>query len=177
MINIHGFCFPLEMIFKWYNKRKPWLSPILRDAIKRKANCILKVSNKDICVMRRFINTIVIVQKDIKAAEKKFYNDIISTYIMILEGLSIMKTVMNKNKKIQNQKELKLGYGSLTSDMKLICHKFSDFFFINVGSSLSKQFQHIILCRLNTTKTMLLIVCILNMWIKVRSKSWLVHWN
>ena len=37
-----------------------------------------------------------------------------------------MKTVMNKNKKSQNQKEFKLGDWSLTSNMKLICNTKDD---------------------------------------------------
>ena len=49
-----------------------------------------------------------------------------------------MKTVMNKNKKNQLQKEFKLGDGSLTADMKLICNEFSEFF-INVDPSFSKK--------------------------------------
>ena len=35
LIKIHALCFPLETIFKRYNTRKPWLSPTLRDAIKK----------------------------------------------------------------------------------------------------------------------------------------------
>ena len=61
LIKIHALCFPLETISKRYNTRKPWLSPTLCDAIKRKINCILKVSNINVCIMRQFIKTIATV--------------------------------------------------------------------------------------------------------------------
>ena len=49
---------------------------------------------------------------------------------------SVIKDVINKNKRVQYQDEFKLNYGSLTTDMKLVCNKFNDFY-INVGPSLS----------------------------------------
>ena len=61
LIKMHALCFPLETISKRYNTRKPWPSPILRDAIKIKINCISKVSNINVCIMRQFIKTIVTV--------------------------------------------------------------------------------------------------------------------
>ena len=70
----------------------------------------------------------------LKAAEKKYYSDLISKYKIDSKRVwSIIKTVINKNKKNQNQKEFKLGDVSLTSDWK--------WFAINsmIGPSLSKN--------------------------------------
>ena len=78
------------------------------------------------------------LKKLLKAAKKKYYNDLISKYKTILKKWSIIKTSINKNEKSLNQKEFKLGDGSLASDMKLICNKFNESF-INVGPSLSKK--------------------------------------
>ena len=75
----------------------------------------------------------------IKAAEKKHYSDLISEYKGDSTRVcSIIKTIINKNMKSHNRTEFKLGDGSLTSDMKLICNKFNDFF-VNIGPSLSKN--------------------------------------
>ena len=52
--------------------------------------------------------------------------------------MAYYNTVADKSKKSQNQKEFKLGDGSLASDMKLICNKFNEFF-VNVEPSLSKK--------------------------------------
>ena len=140
LVKIHAFCFPLETISKQYNTRKPWLSPILRDAIKKKNKLYIK-SIKHKCLHNETVykNYRNCLKKLLKAAEKKYYNDLISKYKNdSKEVWSIIKTVINKNKKSLNQKEFKLGDGSLTSDMKLICNKFNEFF-INVGPSLSKK--------------------------------------
>ena len=140
-IKILALCFPLETISKRYNTRKPWLSPILRDAIKKKSQLYIK-SIKHKClhnetVYKDYRNCL---KKLLKAAEKKYYNDLISKYKNDSNKVwSIIKTVINKNKKSLNQKEFKLGDGSLmTSDMKLICNKFNEFF-ISVRPSLSKK--------------------------------------
>ena len=140
LVKIHAFCFPLETISKQYNTRKPWLSPILRDAIKKKNKLYIK-SIKHKCLHNETVykNYRNCLKKLLKAAEKKYYNDLISKYKNDSKKVwSIIKTVINKNKKSLNQKEFKLGDGSLTSDMKLICNKFNEFF-INVGPSLSKK--------------------------------------
>ena len=51
---------------------------------------------------------------------------------------SIIKNIINRNKKNKFQEKFKLNDGSYTTDMKIICEKFNDFF-INVGPSLSKK--------------------------------------
>ena len=79
------------------------------------------------------------LKKLLKVAEKKYYCDLISKCKSdSKEVWSIIKTVINKIEKSQIQKEFRLGDGSLTSDMKLICNKFNEFF-VNVGPSLSKK--------------------------------------
>ena len=43
LIKIHALCFPLETISKRYNARKPWLSQVLRDSIKKKNKLHIKI--------------------------------------------------------------------------------------------------------------------------------------
>ena len=50
----------------------------------------------------------------------------------------IIKSVINRNKKTKFQDKFKFNDGSYTTDMKIICEKFNDFF-INVGPTLSKK--------------------------------------
>ena len=50
----------------------------------------------------------------------------------------IIKSVINRNKKTKFQDKFKFNDGSYTTDMKIICEKFNDFF-INVGPSWSKK--------------------------------------
>ena len=42
LIKIHALCFPLETISKRFNARKPWLSQVLRDSIKKKNKPYIK---------------------------------------------------------------------------------------------------------------------------------------
>ena len=42
LIKIHALCFPLETISKRYDARKPWLSQVLRDSIKKKNKLYIK---------------------------------------------------------------------------------------------------------------------------------------
>ena len=74
-----------------------------------------------------------------RAAEKKYYTDQIMENKQNSKKLwSIIKHVINRNKRIKFQDKFKLNDGSYTTDMKIICEKFNDFF-INVGPSLSKK--------------------------------------
>ena len=140
LIQIHALCFPLETISKRYNTIKPWLSQVLRDSIEKKNKLYIK-SIKHKCLHNETVykNYRNHLKKLLKVAEKKYYSDLISKYKSDSKKVwSIKKTVINKNKKNQLQKEFKLGDGSLTTDMKLICNKFNEFF-INVGPSLSTK--------------------------------------
>ena len=140
LIKIHALCFPLETISKRYNTRKPWLSQVLRDSIKKKKKLYIK-SIKHKCLHNETVykNYRNHLKKLLKVAEKKYYSDLISKYKSDSKKVwSIIKTVINENKKNQLQNEFRLGDGSLTTDMKLICNKFNEFF-INVGPSLSKK--------------------------------------
>ena len=50
---------------------------------------------------------------------------------------SVIRNVINKNKKVQYH-EFKLNDGSVTTDLKLVCNKFYDFY-INAEPSLSEK--------------------------------------
>ena len=56
----------------------------------------------------------------------------------VVNNDKILKSVINRNKKTKFQDKFKFNDGSYTTDMKIICEKFNDFF-INVGPSLSKK--------------------------------------
>ena len=140
LIKIHDMCFPIESISKKYNTRKPWLSQSLRDSIKKKNKLYIK-SKKYHClcnenIYKSYRNEL---KKLIRAAEKIYHCDLISKYRNDSKKMwSVIKNVINKNKRIQYQDEFKLNDGSLTTDMKLVCNKFNDFY-INVGPSLSEK--------------------------------------
>ena len=79
------------------------------------------------------------LRKLLRVAEKKHYADRISENKHNSNRLwMITKSVINRNKKTKFQDKFKFNDGSYTTDMKIICEKFNDFF-INVGPSLSKQ--------------------------------------
>ena len=66
------------------------------------------------------------LNKLLKVAEKKYYSDLISKYKRDSKKVwSIIKTVIKKDKNNQLQKQFRLGDGSLTTDMKLICNQFN----------------------------------------------------
>ena len=67
----------------------------------------------------------------------------------------IITSVINRNKKTKFQDKLKFNDGSYTTDKKIICEKFNDFF-INVGPSLSKRSHLKIRVRIIYIKTKVL---------------------
>ena len=81
LIKIHALCFPLETISKRYNTRKPWLSQVLRDSIKKKNKLYIK-SIKHKCLHNETVykNYRNHLKKLLKVAEKKYYSDLISKY-------------------------------------------------------------------------------------------------
>ena len=74
-----------------------------------------------------------------RAAEKKYYTDQIMENKQNSKKIwSIIKHVINKNKRIKFQDEFKLNDGSYTEDMKMICEKFN-YFFYQCGSILIQK--------------------------------------
>ena len=70
------------------------------------------------------------LRKLMRAAEKKYHTDQILENKQNLKKLwSIIKSVINRNKKTKLQEKFKLNDGSYTADMKIICEKFNDFFY------------------------------------------------
>ena len=140
LIDLHDSHFPEKSITKRYYTRKPWLTSCLRDAI-RKKNKLYYKSVKIKCMRTRkeyelYRNQL---RKLLRVAEKKHYADRISENKHNSKRLwMIIKSVINRNKKTKFQDKFKFNDGSYTTDMKIICEKFNDFF-INVGPSLSKK--------------------------------------
>ena len=140
LIDAHHRCFPEKSFTRTYHIRKPWLTSCLRDAIRKKNKLYYKsVKIKCIRTKREYEVYRNQLRKLMRAAEKKYYTDQIMENKQNSKKLwSIIKHVINKNKRIKFQDKFKLNDGSYTTDMKIICEKFNDFF-INVGPSLSKK--------------------------------------
>ena len=137
--NLHDNCFPLKHISKKYNTRKPWLSDTLRDAIKKK-NKLYRKSIKIKSVYNEMVykNYRNKLRHLLKAAEKKYYSDLVLVNKSNSKKMwSIIKNIINRNKKKYINKKFKLSDGSITNDKQLISDKFNDFF-INVGPNLAK---------------------------------------
>ena len=140
LIDAHHRCFPEKSFTRTYHIRKPWLTSCLRDAIRKKNKLYYKsVKIKCIRTKREYEVYRNQLRKLMRAAEKKYYTDQIMENKQNSKKLwLIIKHVINKNKRIKFQDKSKLNDGSYTTDMKIICEKFNDFF-INVGPSLSKK--------------------------------------
>ena len=132
---LHDNCFPLQHIFKKYNTRKPWLSDSLRDAIKKKNKLYrkslkIKSANNEM-VYKNYRNKL---KHLLKAAEKKYYSDL----VLINKSMwSIIKNIINRNKRKYINRRFKLSDGSKTNDKQLISDKFNDSF-INVGPNTTR---------------------------------------
>ena len=102
-------------IKKGYSNRKPWLSEALRKSIKIK--------------MTR--------------AEKQHYHDLhIKHKDNIRKSWSVIKKIIQKNKKSLCQTEFQLPDGTITDDKGLISAKFNDFF-VNIGPTLANKIAKI----------------------------------
>ena len=139
---LHDNCFPLQHISKKYNTRKPWLSDSLRDAIKNKNKLYrkslkIKSTNNEM-VYKNYRNKL---KHLLKAAEKKYYSDLVLINKSNSKKMwSIIKNIINRNKRKYTNRRFKLSDGSITNDKQLISDKFNDFF-INVGPNLAKRIE------------------------------------
>ena len=77
----------------------------------------------------------------LKAAEKKYYSDLVLINKNNSKKMwSIIKNIINHNKRKYTNRRFKLSDGSITNDKQLISDKFNDFF-INVGPNLAKRIE------------------------------------
>ena len=77
----------------------------------------------------------------LKAAEKKYYSDLILVNKSNSKKMwSIIKNIINRNKRKYINRKFKLSDGSITKDKQLISDKSNDFF-INVGPNLAKRIE------------------------------------
>ena len=138
---VHDSCFPVRMTNKIYYTRKPWLTECLRDAIKKK-NKLYRQYLKVRCVRNLYKEYRNRLKCLLKAAEKKHYCDLMIQYKTNAKmAWKIIKSVINRNRKIKVNEQFKLNDGSVTTDPKVISNKFNDFF-VNVGPSLANKIPH-----------------------------------
>ena len=77
----------------------------------------------------------------LKAAEKKYYSHLVLVNKSNWKKIwSIIKNIINRNKRKYINRKFKLSDGSITKDKQLISDKFKDFF-INVGPNLAKRIE------------------------------------
>ena len=83
------------------------------------------------------------LQKLLKAAEKMYYQDLLVKYkINLKKSWSIIKGIINKNKRRKNQTKFKLNDGTITENKQVISDRFNDFF-VNVGPTLAKAIPQV----------------------------------
>ena len=77
----------------------------------------------------------------LKSAEKKYYSDLVLMNKSNSKKMwSIIKNIINRNKRKYINSRFKLSDGSITNDKQLMSDKFNDFF-INVGPNLAKRIE------------------------------------
>ena len=84
----------------------------------------------------------------------------------------IIKSVIDKNKKTQFQDKFKFNDGSYTTDMKIICEKFNDFFLSMSVHPYPKRLHLKISVRKIISKQKLYILCILNLLLNLKLQNW-----
>ena len=141
---LHNKYFPLTRM-KWkYNNRKPWLSDGLKSSIKHK-NKLYHIYRKMNSVYNETTYKIYKskLQRLLKTAEKIHYQDLLLKYKDNLKkSWSIIKGIINKNKRQENQKKFKLNDGSITDNKQVISDRFNDFF-VNIGPTLAKAIPQV----------------------------------
>ena len=78
------------------------------------------------------------LKRSLKAAEKIHCDLILQNKGDSTKTWSIIKTTINKNKKMKSEEQLKLNNSTITTDKQTISNKFNDFS-INVGPTLSRK--------------------------------------
>ena len=105
--------------------------------LERNINCIINQSKLNVFEIRKCMKTIAINYgnwwKDISHRSNFGEQTKLKKQLW-----SIIKSVINRNKKTEFQENIKVIDGSYTADIKIICEKHNDFF-INVGPSLSNR--------------------------------------
>ena len=127
-----------------YNNRKLWLSDGLKNFIKHKNKLYLiykKVNSVyNETTYRVYKNKL---QRLLKAAEKMYYQDLLVKYKDNLKkSWSIIKSIINKNKRRENQTKFKRNDGTITENKQVISDRFNDFF-VNVGPTLAKAIPQV----------------------------------
>ena len=83
------------------------------------------------------------LQKLLKAAEKMYYQDLLVNYKDNLKkSWSIIKVIINKNKRRESQTKFVLNDGTITENKQVICDRFNDFF-VNIGPTLAKAIPQV----------------------------------
>ena len=141
---LYDEAFPKRRIKIRYNCKKPWLTEEIKQAIKWKNKLYIKskkipsafneITYKD---HRNKLN------KQMNKAEKDYYNELINLNKNdIKRTWTIIKEIINKNKKRNVQTNFKMSDNTTTSDKLLIAETFNEFF-INVGPNLAKSLKNI----------------------------------
>ena len=136
--------FPKKRIKIRYNCKKPWLSEDLKHKIKLKNKLYAKSkkipSAYNETAYKDYRNKL---NKLTKKAEKDYYNELIELNKNdIKRTWTIIKDIINRNKKRSAQTQFKLSDNTITSDKLLISETFNDFF-INVGPNLAKSLKNV----------------------------------
>ena len=180
LIDAHHRCFPEKSFTRTYHIRKPWLTSCLMDAI-RKKNKLYYKSVKIKCIRTKrecelYRNQL---RKLMRAAEKKYYTDQIMENKQNSKKLwSIIKHVINENKRIKFQDKFKLNDGSYTTDMKIICKKINDCFFLLMWvHPYRKRYPRKTAVRTNISKWKQFIPYILNPLLNLKWEDWSILWS
>ena len=139
-LRLYNTHFPKQKLKLKYNTRKLWLTPGLKDAIKKQNKLHKKYlkmpSSHNEITYKSYRNKLNHI---LKKSEKQHYSDLLAANKSnIKKTWQIMKNIVNKNiiKKVQSK--FRLPDGSVTENRSLISEKFNDFF-INIGPNLAKK--------------------------------------
>ena len=122
LIDAHHRCFPEKSFTRTYHH-------VSGMQLERKINCIVSQSKLNVFELRKCMKTIAINYVNWWELLKRNITQIKSwkTKKNKKKLWSIIKSVINRNKKTKLQEKFKLNDGSYTADMKIICEKFNDF--------------------------------------------------
>ena len=140
LIQMNNKYFPKVKIKKGYSNRKPWLTEALRNSIKIK-NKLYYVYKKTQSVKNElaYKNYKTTLSKLMTRAEKQHYHDLLIKHkYNIRKSWSVIKKIIQKNKKSLCQTKFQLPDGTITDDKGLISAKFNDFF-VNIGPTLANK--------------------------------------
>ena len=141
---IYDEAFPKSKTKLKYSNRKPWLSDELKESIKWKNKLYIKSKKIPSAFnVTNYKNYKNVLTKQINKAEKEYYNELINLNKNdIKRTWTIIKGIINTNKKSNVQTKFKINDRDTTSDKKLISEKFNEFF-VNVGPNLAKSLKKV----------------------------------